>query len=538
MKIKKLLIKNYKIFRNRYIQLNDNVNIFVGDNDSGKSTILEALSIVTCCRLNGVGLDRQLTVNLFNIAVRLEYIESIINGSPVAPPSIEIEAYCEKSDEYASLQGTNNSCTEDCPGVKMMIEFDSEYSAAYKTLLTQKNVFDIPLEFYKIRYLSFKGEPINWRSTPFRVAHIDTSKKDYGNVINRFVSENVSSYLSESEQIDLRVAYRKNHSSFKSNEIVARLNKTIEESIKLADKKVSIGIREEGLDEWKNQLSIAVDDIPFEYIGVGSQNVVKVELVLKNEDADTNILLIEEPENNLSYSNMSKLISKIQRNSDKQVFISTHSSFVANKLGLSNLFIIAAGNVSPLTALNIEAMNYFKKLPGYDTLRLVIATRVILVEGPTEELLVQRAYFDLNGKLPIEDGVDVIVVDSLAFKRYCDLAILINKDVAVITDNDGDIQKNINEKYSDYARNANIRIFYEADIHLRTVEPCVLDVNSQTTDDFTNFRKAISKKNSHMNDSKDDILSFMQKNKTEWSMRVFDFPDKIKYPLYILDAIK
>lgn len=242
------------------------------------------------------------------------------------------------------------------------------------------------------------------------MAHIDTSKKDYGNVINRFVSENVSSYLSESEQIDLRVAYRKNHSDFKSNAIVSRLNKTIEETIKLAEKKVNIGIREEGLDEWKNQLSISVDDIPFDYIGVGSQNVVKVELVLKNEDLSTNILLIEEPENNLSYGNMSKLIAKIQQNTLKQIFVSTHSSFVANKLGLSNLFIMAAGNISSLSALNSDTMNYFKKLPGYDTLRLVLAEKVILVEGPTDDLLVQRAYFDTYGKLPIHDGLDIIVL--------------------------------------------------------------------------------------------------------------------------------
>ena len=41
-------------------------------------------------------------------------------------------------------------------------------------------------------------------------------------------------------------------------------------------------------------------------------------------------------------------------------------------------------------------MNYFKKLPGYDTLRLVLAKRVILVEGPSDELVVQRAYRDAH----------------------------------------------------------------------------------------------------------------------------------------------
>lgn len=46
MKIEKLIIKNYKTFNDITIQMNDDVNIFVGENDSGKTIILEALSIV------------------------------------------------------------------------------------------------------------------------------------------------------------------------------------------------------------------------------------------------------------------------------------------------------------------------------------------------------------------------------------------------------------------------------------------------------------------------------------------------------------
>lgn len=48
---------------------------------------------------------------------------------------------------------------------------------------------------------------------------------------------------------------------------------------------------------------------------------------------------------------------------------------------------------------------------------------------------------DEYGKLPIEDGIDVIVVDSLAFKRYCDIAVLLKKKMVIVTDNDGNIQK-------------------------------------------------------------------------------------------------
>lgn len=56
--IKKLLIKNFKSVKELTIELNPKINIFVGENDSGKSTILEALSIITTGRLHFYSFER------------------------------------------------------------------------------------------------------------------------------------------------------------------------------------------------------------------------------------------------------------------------------------------------------------------------------------------------------------------------------------------------------------------------------------------------------------------------------------------------
>ena len=42
MTIDKIVVRNYKLLENAVIKLNPDVNIFIGDNDSGKTTILEA----------------------------------------------------------------------------------------------------------------------------------------------------------------------------------------------------------------------------------------------------------------------------------------------------------------------------------------------------------------------------------------------------------------------------------------------------------------------------------------------------------------
>ena len=277
-------------------------------------------------------------------------------------------------------------------------------------------------------------------------------------------------------------------------------------------------------------MSISLDGIPLENSGFGTQNMFKSEMfLLQNTDVD--ILIIEEPENNLSYANMSVLISKLSESEGKQLFISTHSSFVANKLGLQYLQLVANKNVISFKLLSKDTYDYFLKLPGYNTLRILLANQVILVEGPADELIVQRAYVDHFDKLPIEDGIDVVAVDGLAFQRYCELASLIQKKITVVTDNDGHVEI-VRERYKKYEDL--VKLCVESNDTLNTLEPSVLEVN---LDNFESFRAIIYLGKDILRRDAKSIKEFMTANKTEWSMRVFSSTEKINYPQYILEAI-
>lgn len=194
--------------------------------------------------------------------------------------------------------------------------------------------------------------------------------------------------------------------------------------------------------------------------------------------------------------------------------------------------------MKPFRDLPADTISYFKKLPGYDTLRLVLAEKVVLVEGPTDDLIIQRAYKDKKGCLPCENGIDIIAVDSLAFKRYCDIAVILKKKIAVVTDNDGNIALNIDEKYSAYKDSPYIRIFHERNEALNTIEPSVLAVNCDENGAPTEeFKTVISCGTSLMNRDYDGVLGFMSKNKSEWAARVFDSETRIQYPAYIEELI-
>ena len=435
MIISKLKIQNYKLFKEKIIEFNDEINILVGNNDSGKSTILEAVSIVTTGKINRIYIDKFISASFFNNDVRNEYIKALSLKEYIAPPEIIIEAYCKDDPILNNHKGTNNSLGEDCCGITFSYEFDHEqYASIYKEQLIHGDINDIPIEYYKINFKSFNGDNnLQLRNLPFKVLMIDTSKKDYSNLVNGFIDNNISELLSEEDQVNLKSEYRRNQQNFKTLPAITNLNKKLHDNVKINNKTVSINVKDNNLNKWKDEMSVSVDDIPFENIGFGTQNSIKIELALSNNKEKVNTILIEEPENNLSYSNMNKLVSNIEENNnDKQLFISSHSSFIANKLGLGNILLVNNGNVSSLNSLNDETKSYFTKLPGFDTLRLILANKVILVEGPADDLIIQRAYKDKHNKLPINDGVDIISVNALAFKRYCDIALLVNKNIIIV----------------------------------------------------------------------------------------------------------
>lgn len=348
--------------------------------------------------------------------------------------------------------------------------------------------------------------------------------------MSRFVTGSINEYLSPNDVTELRHAYRANRYEFTENQAVKTLNSRLQESHSFDGRAISLNLRETGIDEWKADMSISLDGIPLENSGFGTQNMFKSEIfLLQNSDVD--ILIIEEPENNLSFANMSILISKLSESSKKQLFISTHSSFVANKLGLQHLHLVANNSTTPFKALKKDTYDYFLKLPGYNTLRILLANEAILVEGPADELIIQRAYIDNYGKQPIECGIDVVTVDSLAFQRYCELASLICKHLTIVTDNDGNVSAVINryKKYGDL-----VTLCVEQDDSLKTLEPSVLAANM---DNFEEFRAIIYLGNDIQTRDAKSILSFMRGNKTEWSMRVFTNEKNIVYPQYILKAI-
>ena len=67
MPIKKVRITNFKHFKDTFtIELDEGVNILVGKNGEGKSTILEAINLALTGFYHGRAVSRELSQYLFN----------------------------------------------------------------------------------------------------------------------------------------------------------------------------------------------------------------------------------------------------------------------------------------------------------------------------------------------------------------------------------------------------------------------------------------------------------------------------------------
>ena len=149
----------------------------------------------------------------------------------------------------------------------------------------------------------------------------------------------------------------------------------------ISDKTLSLDIDVASKAKWEASFTTYFDDVPFRQVGKGEQSSFKIKLALSSQKDKCNVVLIKEPENHLSYSNMSKLIDDIiGLSEDAQVIISTHSTYVLNKLSLKRVVLLRNGKTMTFSDLSPDTVEFFEKMPGYDTLRLILSNRVFLVE--------------------------------------------------------------------------------------------------------------------------------------------------------------
>ncbi|MCY8466697.1 ATP-dependent nuclease [Bacillus atrophaeus] len=545
--IKTLVIQNFKCFKEKFVlDLKDGINILVGNNEAGKSTILEAIHLVLTGVFRGKSIKNNLTQYMFNNTAVAEYIENIKNGTDTTLPEILIELYFD--DRFPELEGDKYSEKSSIPraqGISITIQIDENYRDEYNKLVESKEIYSLPIEYYEIVWRSFARKTITSRSIPIKSALIDVGFSKFSNGSDMYISRIIQNSLEIIEKNNVSQSFRKAQELFMQEGSIQQINEKITNISSLSNKKVELSVDLGTRSSWEGSLITRLDNIPFDYVGKGEQAIIKTELALKNKIAEkSSVILIEEPESHISHTRLNQLISNIKENyGDKQIIVSTHSSFVSNKLGLDNLILVNNQQVTRFNNLSNGSKLFFEKIAGYDTLRFILCKKAILVEGDSDELIVQKAYMSLNNsRIPIQDGIEVISVGT-SFLRFLEIADELKIPTVVITDNDGDI-KALERKYDNYIKTKKkdyVYISYEEnefngslkigknDYNYNTLEPAIIRCN--TLDKLNSILETDFK-------TEDELRVYMKRNKTECALKIFQTTQVIEFPAYILKALE
>lgn len=196
MAIEKVIIQNFKKFKNPFeVKFNENINLLVGDNESGKSTILEAIHVALTGMYAGRNIRNQLSTYLFNREAVEEYLASVENGQPIAPPEIMIELYF-KSGTLPEYEGNGNSEKSDgIEGIRFTISFSDKFNSEYESLLKTEKITSLPIEFYEAKWFSFSRDEKMPRFIPIKSVMIDSSNYRYQNGSDVYISRVVKDFL-------------------------------------------------------------------------------------------------------------------------------------------------------------------------------------------------------------------------------------------------------------------------------------------------------------------------------------------------------
>ena len=436
-------------------------------------------------------------------------------------PTLFIELYLTEQNNLA-LNGKNNSKEKICDGLRLICEPDDELSKYIAEIINQDED-NFPFEFYTIKFYTFSGDSYTGYKKYIKHLVIDSSQINNEYATREYIKNMYTSLLSGTEKNKHFNEYRKYKNDYTKN-VLSDVNKKLD--------KTKLIVQTSSKSNLEADLSISDNSgVTISNKGKGEQCFIKTEFALKRKDglSELDLVLLEEPENHLSHINMKKLINMIRETHNKQIFLTTHNSLVSARLDLKKSILLNSNSTKAilLNQLSKDTSKFFMKAPDNNILEYILSKKVILVEGDAEYILMEAIYKKVTNDELVDSDIHIISVGGTSFKRYLDIAKLLQIKTVVIRDNDGDYEENITQRYIDYQAEY-ISIFADEDNTRSTFEICFYQDNKTICNDlFSEGRKTLT------------VQEYMLKNKADVAFKLLDKKaSEINVPQYIEEAIK
>ena len=406
---------------NLTVKFNKGGNLLIGENDSGKSAIIDAIRLVL--KTHSVEWIKITEDDFYNNSKRLRI-------------ELTFEDFTdEEAKHFVEWLGWDENKK---PYLKVFLDVKrtEERILPYEV---RAGIDDIgsPLsaearEYLKVTYLK-----------PLRDAEAELVPRKNSRLSQIFIGHELFKDGDDHEIVKkVRLTNEEIKNYFKK-EVKLIIDKFLKDFI---DKKSTFEIADPSLRKILESLHLKIDGE--KNLGLGSHNVLFIasellHLERKNWEG-LKLALIEEIEAHLHPQVQLRIIENLQERDDIQLIMTTHSPNIGSKIKLKNLYICHNGDVFPMgqgkTRLDESDYKFLERFLDVTKANMFFAKGVILVEGWAEELILPSLAKKIGINLT-EKGISIVNVGSTAFLRYCKIfqredGKTMSIPVAVITDLD------------------------------------------------------------------------------------------------------
>ena len=452
--LKFLEIKNFRCLRDVKVNFESDQTLLVGENDSGKTSIIDVLRIL----FDGKKLEiEDFSYGQTNILIKVKVDENIFlvqysNENGNLSKKVQLELYHDdlsslkekinnedfneenSSDElkdiakqfninvrsnsrFDVLKSSLNSIIDEKLTENEPCYVDSNLPSLSIYILDGKHMEDISL-FIDERYFKDKkngiwDESINGDCTLEQF--VKQSLNEHSASIKRTIDEcgikeKIKDFLPELSEIKIET-------SFNRKEIQIGVN------VKMLDGDEEIYIKKKG-DGTKRRITLAL-------LGIDEENQA--------------LYVFDEVDTHLHVKAQRDLISKLSQiySSGNQVILTSHSPFVINSVRPKQIrSVVNIDNSSSVNSISsIENIDSILNSLGIENTYLFFAKKILLVEGKTEEIFIPALFEKCHNSTIYSNLIKIINVDGIrnipGFSRA--LLELNDKDnIFILVDNDID----------------------------------------------------------------------------------------------------
>ena len=534
--VKKLILNNFKGYKGyTTINFNSNKNILIGDNGIGKTTIIQALKLLlkgSRFEYNGISY----LAKYVNSTIKKQF-ENSTNHNSIYLPRFNLTVVFGVDNEGKNLKLKNfngeyidnEGIHSDHYGITFKYLCDDQFLSEYNKFLNENkdnNSFTIPFSMYKTEHKTFAGITYRAIMDPLKSIFIDNDNFE-GNPFNMFAKQ-IYNNLSTTERIGIESKFR-------------IINKPLFDDINKDNIPYKLNIDSNNL-KFDSIVDVSSKDVSLRELGSGRENLIKTRLSL---NSDSKLIIVEEPENHLTATNTRKQIDQLN-NLKNQLIVTTHNSQIVTGLDLNNLIWIRSSEESKQEvhfdekSLDEETISFFKRRDDIDFLRLLIAKKVILVEGAAEYILM-RTFIKNVLKEDMSD-YEIISMRGRYYEPFIQLVKFSQGKLAIFTDNDADVEESnrINKIENENKSYSSIKIFCDKNTENFTFEVSEYNLNREKIENGFPISSKAKTTIYNKRDMESKQLAFMLNHKSQSALiMISKYEDgTYKVPEYIEEGLK